>query len=134
MTFLAKHISVSINKPVKDVYAFASDPVNLPKWAAGLSDSISKEGEDWIADSPMGKVSVKFADKNNLGVLDHVVTLPSGKQVYNPLRIVANDNGSEVTFTLFRLPETSEQNFREDAQMVDRDLKKLKELLEQKVH
>jgi uncharacterized membrane protein len=37
MTFMAKHISVSINRPAGQVYEFASNPENLPKWAAGLS-------------------------------------------------------------------------------------------------
>lgn len=130
MTFPAKHISISINKTVEDVYRFASDPFNLPKWAAGLSGSIKKDGDDWIADSPMGKVKVKLADPNSFGVLDHRVTLPSGVEVYVPLRAVANDNGSEVIFTLYRLPDVSDQHFMEDAQMVERDLKKLKDILE----
>jgi len=40
MTFKAKHISVSINRSADHVYEFASNPENLPKWAAGLSGSI----------------------------------------------------------------------------------------------
>jgi hypothetical protein len=43
MTFPAKHISVSIQRPIEAVCAFASHPVNLPKWAAGLSGSIKKK-------------------------------------------------------------------------------------------
>ncbi len=54
MTFTAKHISVSINRPAAQVYEFVSNPENLPKWAAGLSGSIKKIDEDWIAESPMG--------------------------------------------------------------------------------
>ena len=50
MTFMAKHISVSINRSAAQVYEFASDPENLPKWAAGLSGSIKKVDEDWIAE------------------------------------------------------------------------------------
>ena len=34
-----------------------------------------KVNEDWIAESPMGTVKVKFAEKNQFGVLDHDVTL-----------------------------------------------------------
>jgi uncharacterized membrane protein len=55
MTYFASHINVPINRPADQVYEFISNPENLPKWAAGLSDSIRKEGEDWIAYSPMGK-------------------------------------------------------------------------------
>jgi hypothetical protein len=44
----------------------------------GLSGSIQKINEDSIAESPMGRVKVKFAEKNKFGVFDHDVTLPSG--------------------------------------------------------
>jgi hypothetical protein len=30
MTFIAKHLSVSIERSAADVYEFASDPENLP--------------------------------------------------------------------------------------------------------
>jgi uncharacterized membrane protein len=68
MTFMAKHISVSINRSAGQVYEFASNPENLPKWATGLSGSMTNVNEDWIAEAPMGKVKVKFAEKNQFGV------------------------------------------------------------------
>jgi hypothetical protein len=131
MTFMAKHISVSINRPAAQVYEFASNPENLPKWAAGLSGSIRKIDEDWIAESPMGRVKVKFAEKNQFGVLDHDVTLPSGGKVYNPMRVFPNNDGSELIFTLYRRPEMSDQEFAQDAKAVEKDLAKLKALLEE---
>jgi len=63
-------------------------------------------------------------------VLDHYVTLPDGTECYNPLRIVANGAGSEVTFTLFRLPRMSDDAYAADAEAVTRDLATLKALLE----
>jgi hypothetical protein len=90
MTFAAKHISVSINRSAAQVYEFASNPENLPKWAAVLSGSIEKVDDDWIAESPMGRVKVNFAEKNQFGVLDHDVTLPSGVKVTNPMRVFPN--------------------------------------------
>lgn len=80
---------------------------------------------------PDGQSESEFAETNVFGVLDHDVTLPSGVKVYNPMRVVANDNGSEVIFTLFRVAGMSEQNFDDDAQWVEQDLKKLKQILEQ---
>jgi Polyketide cyclase / dehydrase and lipid transport len=130
MTFMAKHISVSINRPAAQVYEFASNPENLPKWAAGLSGSIKKVDEGWIADSPMGRVKIKFAENNKLGVLDHDVTLPSGVKVYNPMRVFPNNDGSEVVFTLYHWPGVLDQEFAEDANAVEKDLAKLKTLLE----
>jgi hypothetical protein len=132
MTFLAKHISVSINRPVTEVYEFVSTPENLPKWAAGLSGSIRKTGEDWISESPLGTVKVKFADRNKFGILDHDVTLPSGVPVYNPMRVFPNNDGSELVFTLYRRPGMSEQMFVEDAEAVIKDLQSLKMLLEKR--
>ena len=130
MTFTAKHISVSINRSAAQVYEFASNPENLPKWATGLSSSIKKVNEDWIAGAPMGRVKVKFAATNQFGVLDHEVTLPSGVKFTNPMRVFSNNDGSELVFTLYRRPEVSDQEFEEDAQVVEKDLAKLKTLLE----
>ena len=130
MTFKSQHISVSIDRPANEVYEFASNPENLPKWAAGLSGSIENVKGDWIAESPMGRVKVKFADKNTFGILDHDVTLPSGEKVNNPMRVVPNNEGSEVLFTLYQRPDVSNLMFAEDAKAVARDLQKLKTLLD----
>ena len=130
MTFPARHISVSINRSPAHVYDFVFNPENLPLWAAGLSGSIQKEGDDWIADSPMGRVKVKFAEKNTFGILDHVVTLPSGTDVFNPMRVLPNNDGSEVVFTVYQLPEVDEQRLLEDVRMVEHDLQTLKKILE----
>jgi uncharacterized membrane protein len=129
MTFFTRHISVSINCPADRVYRFVSEPKNLPKWAAGLSGSIRKVGRDWIAESPMGRVRIKFAAKNRFGILDHGVTLQSGEKFYNPMRVFPNNDGSEVVFTLYRRPGMTERMFAGDAQAVARDLKTLKALL-----
>lgn len=131
MTFPVQHISVSINRPADQVYEFAADPQNLPRWAAGLSGSIQNIAGDWIAESHMGRVKVKFADRNQYGVLDHEVTLPSGETIYNPMRIFPNNGSSEVLFTLYRRPEMSDQQFAEDAQAVASDLQQLQRLIEQ---
>lgn len=130
MTFMAKHISVSINRSAAQVYEFVFNPENLPKWAAGLSGSIRKISEDWIAESPMGSVKVKFAAENRFGVLDHEVTLPSGLTVYNPLRVFANNDGCELVFTVYRRGDMSDQEFAEDAKSVEKDLLTLKARLE----
>ncbi|EKD93797.1 MAG: hypothetical protein ACD_28C00060G0005 [uncultured bacterium] len=131
MTFPSQQISVSIDRTPEEVYAFASNPENLPSWATGLSGSIAKMNAEWMADSPIGKIKIKLVEKNNFGVLDHDVTLPSGEKFYNPMRVFRNDKGCEVVFTLYRQPGTSDEAFSDDAKTIQRDLKKLKTLLEQ---
>lgn len=129
-TFKSQHISVSINCPADQVYEFTSNPENLPKWAAGLSGSIKNVNGDWIAESSMGRVKARFADKNRFGILDHEVTLSSGEKVFNPMRVFPNNDGSELIFTLYHRPDMSDQMFADDAKLVKRDLEKLKSLLE----
>ena len=127
----ALHITTFINRTPADVYAFASNPQNLPLWAAGLTRSeVTKQGNTWVAEAPFGKVKIKFAPTNNLGVLDHDVQLESGIVVHNPMRVVPNGTGSEFTFTLFQQPGMSQQQFEEDARAVVADLHTLKILLE----
>jgi len=130
MTFTAKHISVTINRSAVKVYEFVSNPENVPKWVAGLSGLIRRVNEEWIAESPMGTVKVKFAEKNKFGVLDHDVTLSSGAKFYNPMRVFPNNEGSELLFTVYRRPDVSDQEFAADAKAVEKDLAKLKTLLE----
>ncbi len=130
MPFESRHISVSISCPAAEVYEFAYNPENLPKWASGLAGSITKVNESWVVESPMGKVRVRFADLNSLGILDHNVVLPSGETVSNPMRVIPNGTGSEVVFTLHRRPGMTGQAFADDANTVLRDLHMLKLLLE----
>jgi hypothetical protein len=113
------------------VYEFVTNPENLPQWAQGLGQSVRKQDPDWIVDTPQGPMKIRFADQNRFGVMDHYVTTPSGVEVYVPMRVLANGSGSEVIFTLFRLPDMSDEKYAEDMQMVEHDLRALKDILEQ---
>lgn len=130
-TYVARHVSVSVNRPVADVYNFVSNPQHLPEWASGLSTgTVKKEGDQWLMESPMGKVKVKFTGRNEFGIIDHEVTLPSGQKVYNPVRVLQNNEGSEIIFTVYRLPGTTNEAFEKDAATVLADLQQLKKILE----
>jgi len=126
-----QHVSIFIDRRPARVYEFVSDPRNLPRWAAGLTRSdLRQDGDQWVADSPMGRVKIRFVPRNAYGVLDHDVTLESGVTVHNPMRVVPNGDGSELAFTLFRQPGMSDEKFAEDRAAVETDLRTLKELLE----
>jgi len=126
----AKTVSVSIKCPGELVYAFVSNPENLPKWATAFAHSVKKVGNDWVVETPDGPMGIRFVEQNDFGVLDHYVILPSGQEVLNPMRVVRNGSGSELMFTVFQVPDASNQKFAEDAAMVERDLRSLKSLLE----
>ena len=128
-----QHVSITIGRSPADVYAFASDPRNLPRWAAGLAGSDPKsEGDAWVTDSPMGKIRITFVEKNPYGVIDHDVRLESGVTVHNAMRVIPNGAGSELIFTLIRRPGVSDQKLAEDRAAVEKDLRTLKALLEPK--
>ena len=79
----------------------------------------------------MGQITIEFTPANDLGVFDHVITMPSGEPVFNALRVVpAGDDWSEVVFTLRRRPGISGTEFDADAARVAADLKTLKRVLE----
>ncbi|MFJ4713313.1 SRPBCC family protein [Streptomyces sp. NPDC088785] len=127
----SRHIDVRIRRTADQVYAYAADPLNLPSWAHGLGGTIEEIDGRWIADSsPLGRVEVRFVPRNDLGVLDHDVTLPSGETVHNPVRVIADGDGSEVVFTLRRRPGTSDADFERDADTVAADLDRLRTLVE----
>ena len=130
MTFKSTYISISINIPRDKVYQFASNPENFSKWLAFVK-SVSKQTDTiWSAESDLGKIEIELSPKNEFGIIDHVVKLPDGTKVYNPLRVIKNGEGSEVTFTLFKLPETTDKDFAVDAESVKADLQTLKDILE----
>jgi hypothetical protein len=130
MIFSSRTLSISIDCDRAKVYEFVSNPENLPRWAKSFCKSVSKSNDDWIMETARGAMEVGFAKSNDFGVLDHYVNPTPEIEVYVPMRVLPNGSGSEVIFTLFQLPDMSNQQFAEDVGMVERDLKTLKDVLE----
>ncbi|WOP18870.1 SRPBCC family protein [Raineyella sp. LH-20] len=131
----SRHVSVWIHRPADVVYAYAADPRHLPAWAAGLAGAtIEPDGDAWATDSPMGRVRIAYVRRNDLGVLDHVVTVPSGESFYNPMRVVPGEAAQpdicEVVFTVRRRPGMTDESYASDVLAVAADLVTLKERLE----
>lgn len=123
------HVSRVIAATPDAVYEFASDVENLPRWAAGLAQAdVVSDGDKLVVESPMGRVEVRFVERNTFGVLDHDVTLPSGTVVTNPFRVVAHPGGAEVVFTVRQI-ELDDTEFERDVEMVAADLDRLAALL-----
>ena len=126
----SRHLSTHIDRPAQEVYDYASDPSHLPEWASGLGSSVDKAEGQWVMESPAGRVVVAFAARNEFGVLDHDVTLPSGQTFHNPMRVTPDGDGSELTFSLRRQPGMSDEDFERDAEAVLADLVAIKRVLE----
>ena len=130
MTAQTRHLSIGIERAAADVYDFVRDYSTLPQWATGLSAGIREVDGRWVADSPMGEVQVAFAPRNDFGVLDHLVTLPTGEVFSNPMRVIDNQGSAEVVFTLLRMPGVSDADVERDAATITSDLETLKRVLE----
>ena len=128
--FETRNLSVSINRRPREVYDFVSVPENFPKWATGLGKSLRKMNDEWVAETPQGPMKIRFTERNDFGVLDHYVIPKLGTEIYIPMRVIANGAGSELIFTLFRLPDMSDEKYAEDTEWVMWDLNALKKLLE----
>ena len=132
MTSESRHLSEWIDRPASEVYEYASEPANLPRWAPGLGSSVEKIDDRWFVETSEGRAGFAFVPRNEFGVLDHDVTLPSGEVVSNPMRVIADDHGCEVVFTLRRRPGMSDEDFEADADAVAADLGRLKQVLERR--
>lgn len=127
----SRTISISIARNWQHVYETVWRPQDFTRWASGLSKSpLERDGAEWWRTAgPDGPIGIRFTDHNVFGVMDHYVDLGTGAEVYVPMRIVANGEGAEVLFTLFRQPDMSDDKFAADAEWVARDLIALKALV-----
>lgn len=128
----SRTLSIFIARPWQQVYETVWRPQDFARWASGLSASPLEKVDAvwWRATGPDGPIAIRFSDHNAFGVMDHYVDLGAGTVIYVPMRIVANQEGAEVLFTLFRQPGMSDQKFAADAEWVVRDLLALKALFD----
>ena len=123
-------MSVSVDRPPSQVHAYVVDGSNLPAWAPGLARSVRPDGERWLVETADGPAHVHFTEPNPYGVADHRVT-GDGFDVHVSMRVVPNGDGSEVVFTVLRAPGASDDDFARDVDLVEQDLRTLRDLLEQ---
>ncbi len=123
-------VSEAAKVDAQTVYEFTRRMENLPQWASGLASGISQRGGRWIAQSPMGEITVAMAAKTEFGVMDHDVTLPDGTSVHNAFRVTPAGDGSVLTFVVLRMPGSSQEAFAADVAHVRKDLNALRQVLE----
>ncbi|WP_198084524.1 SRPBCC family protein [Variovorax sp. E3] len=114
-------------------YVLAADPKRLPDWASGLARSaLVPHGDHWIVRTPeSGDARMRFAPRNDFGVLDHWVAPEGVPEVYLPFRVIGiAPDACELQFTLLRQPHMDDAAFERDAGWIARDLRSLRSLLE----
>ncbi|HEV7655819.1 MAG TPA: SRPBCC family protein [Mycobacteriales bacterium] len=112
------------------MYAYLADLARWPEWTFFEALTPRPDGR-WDAVVPGGGRSVVTpARPNDLGVLDHAVEVSPEVTVQVGLRVVPNQDGSEVLFTAFRVPGMSDAEWADDVAAAEKDQAELKALLE----
>lgn len=111
---------------------FLAELENFPQWASGLGRLRRKTGANaWLAEALDGsEVIIRIAPKNDFGIVDHYVVPEEGDEIYMPMRVIRNLDGSEIVFTLFQTENMSDKQFADDRAQIEKDLQALKKLLE----
>jgi len=127
-----KVVSETVAAPAATVYEFARQRENLHRWASGLASAdVEQEGDHWVVTgSPMGRIQIRMAPRNDFGVLDHDVTTPDGTTTHNAFRVTPVDDGCALSFVVLRQPGSTQAEFEADAAHVAKDLRALKGLME----
>lgn len=128
--------AITVHAPAAAVFAFVSNPENLPRWAVGFCQSIRRDAasEDrWIATTGQGDVPIRYVTDERLGVVDfHFSPLP-GVEVAAFSRVVPNADGAEYVFTQFQFPGMSDEVFRGQVRALAEELQVLRALIAAKV-
>lgn len=129
--FESRIISLPIGRPVADAYRFFIEPRNFAKWASLTNTRFEhRGGRDWLADTAAGPRVIRFIEPNPYGVLDHAVFAEGETPAFGPMRVVANGEGTLLTYTFFRRPEFSDEKFESTVEWITSDLMTAKTLLE----
>lgn len=124
-------LSVTIDRPWREVYEAFWRPADFQRWASGLSEfALRQDGDSWVGTGAEGGIRVFFTDHNEFGVMDHRVIPDGAGAVHVPLRVIANGEGAEVQLTLFRQPGMDDETFARDRRWIRSDLARLKALAE----
>ncbi|WP_051943048.1 SRPBCC family protein [Streptacidiphilus rugosus] len=123
--------TVTIARPVAEVYAFLADPANWPAWAVVNVKAVEPTEDPgwWLMTTPRGAARLRIRGDAALGLLDHdYVEEQASWQV--PARVVANGDGAEFMMTFFQPPTFGDAFFDEQIALVDTELATLKGILE----
>ena len=128
----AHTITVSIDYPCEATYRFLSDPRNYGEWAAVEKNTYRQlPNGDWAAQVTFGGMRhFRFTPVNPFGVLDHAVFVPGEPLLWTPMRVMPNEDGTELTFTFYQRPGMSEAEFVSAVEWITTDFLTLKSLLE----
>lgn len=122
--------SVDLHVSPERAFEFLSDAENWPKWAIVNMKSAKRKAGGWYdTETRQGKGRLKMMSNRELGLLDHLWKDSQASWTV-PARVVPNGDGSTFMMTFFQPPVLDDREFDSAAKEVERELAKLKEILE----
>ena len=125
-------ISLFIDCPYATTYRFLADPRNYGEWAAVERQTYRPlVNGDWEGMTNIGGMRhFRFSPVNDFGVLDHAVFVPGEEPLWTPMRVMPNEEGTELAFTFYQRPGMSDEEFASAIEWITTDLLTLKAFLE----
>ncbi len=80
-------------------------------------------------ETPFGPARLRIRPNQELGILDHDFNAPDASWTV-PARVVPNADGAEFMITFYQPPSFTNDFFNQQVNLVDKELAKLKEILE----
>lgn len=124
-------VTMTIDAPPETVSADLADPSSHLEWATEFFSGTAQDQGDgtWQMNVPRmgGPVLMRIGGDTRQGIIDMYlapVGAPFGPPI--PVRVIPNGGGSDVLFTLARMPNQSDQEWSEGLQSMKRELTNLK--------
>ncbi|WP_424934776.1 SRPBCC family protein [Amaricoccus macauensis] len=125
--------SISIAKPQAEVFAYVSNPANLPEWTNAFKSADTERAE---LVTPNGVVPIQLETRasGEDGTVDWIMTFPDGSKGAAYSRVTEDGNGSSIySFVLMAPPvplEILEGALDEQKKILAKELVSLRERLE----
>lgn len=123
--------TVVLNAPKSTVFAFLSEPQNLPKWATGFCQEISSGESGLTVTTPQGEIVFRMECDEESGVIDMYGGPTPEQMAYFPTRVVSlPGGGSAYTFTNIQWPGISDEDFNAQCAGLGEEFENIRRLTE----
>ena len=122
--------SITINASPAKLFDFLTNPENMARWASGLCQSVTKDGDQWLLESKMGQLKLRIVSNKDCGTIDYHITPPLPIKIIAYTRIIPNGQGCEFLFTQFQLPLLPASFFEKQKDSLKKELTTLKDIME----
>lgn len=130
--FPSRTISVTLNRPYDEVYAFMSNPANLSRWTGGVLHAPLEqvEGNLWRTVYEDNSVDLEFTPINPFGIIDLQVRGRGMADRRYWARLFPNGEGTELCCTILQHADEPDAKFQSDFEWLRSDLMILKTFID----